>query len=80
MDYYKVARTRFVDNVIQSVDCFLLSGDESPLHVLTPMFISSMTGDQLKQIAGEDMATSNRRHQLTTEIAKLEAGRQVVKL
>ena len=78
--YYKVARKRFVDAVIaQAVDYFLLTGEESPLNILTPPFISSMSAEQLEQIAGENMASKNKRHDLKKQIAALEEGKKVLK-
>lgn len=78
--YYKVARKRFVDTVIaQAADYFLLTGEESPLNILTPPFISSMSAEQLEQIAGEDMASKNKRQDLKKQIAALEEGNKVLK-
>ena len=48
MVYHKVARKRFVDNIIQNVDYFLLSGENSLLNILTPMYISSLPDEQLE--------------------------------
>ena len=79
MVYHKVARKRIVDNIIQAVDYFLLSGENSPLNILTPMYISSLTNEQLEQIAGEDMVSKNKRRDLKSLIAKLEEGRKVLR-
>ena len=79
MVYHKVARKRVVDNIIQNVDYFLLTGENSPLNILTPMYISSLSNEQLEQIAGEDMVSKNKRRELKSLIAKLEEGRRVIK-
>jgi hypothetical protein len=46
----------------QGLDYFLVMGTESPLKVKTSLFVPSMTVEELKDIAGENMAqeTSDR--------------------
>ena len=78
MVYHKVARKRIVDSIIQNIDYFLLSGENSPLNILTPMYISSLTNEQLEQIAGDDMVSKNKRRDLKITITKLEEGRRVI--
>lgn len=78
--YYKVVMKRFIDTVVtQGADYHLLTGDESPLKILTPLFISSMTLEQLDEIAGEDLITKRERQELKEEILALEHGRKLLR-
>ncbi|KFY81623.1 hypothetical protein V500_11238 [Pseudogymnoascus sp. VKM F-4518 (FW-2643)] len=78
--YYKVVMKRFVDTVVaQGADFYLLTSDESPLKILTPLFISSMTSEQLDEIAGEDLITKRERQELKEEIQALEHGRKLLR-
>jgi hypothetical protein len=78
--YYKVVMKRFVDTVVtQGADYYLLTSDESPLKILTPLFISSMTPEQLDEIAGEDLITKRERQELKEEIQALEQGRKLLR-
>lgn len=78
--YYKVAQKRFVDTVCaQGMNYYLLTGNGSPLKILTPMFISSMTNEQLEEIAGEDMASRRKRQGLKEQILALEQGKKVLR-
>lgn len=78
--YYKVVMKRFIDIVVaQGADYYLLTGDESPLKILTPLFISSMTAEQLDEIAGEDLVTKRERQELQEEILALEQGKKLLR-
>jgi hypothetical protein len=78
--YYKVVMKRFIDTVVaQGADYYLLTGDESPLKILTPLFISSMTPDKLDEIAGEDLITKRERQELKEEIQSLEEARIILR-
>ncbi|OBT73998.1 hypothetical protein VF21_06003 [Pseudogymnoascus sp. 05NY08] len=78
--YYKVVMKRFVDNVLkQSVDYYLFTSNESPLKILTPLFISSMTAEQLDEIASEDHIRKRERQELKEEIQALEQGKKVLR-
>ncbi|KAL8352555.1 hypothetical protein RB601_002733 [Gaeumannomyces tritici] len=77
--YYRVTRSRFVDNVYQEVvDHLLLNGDDSPLRVFGPDRVLRFTEHELRSIAGEDPQTARRREVLQREIANLEAGRKAL--
>ena len=79
--YYKVARKRFVDNVImQAADYHLVTGPDSPLKLFSPSFVSDLSDEQLLEIAGEDAALKSKRAALNKEIADLEAGRKVLSI
>ncbi len=77
---YKVARKRFVDTVcMQGTDHHLLSGDDSPLRIFSPLFITSLTHEQLESIAGEDQSATHLRKTLQAEIKALEDGRKLLR-
>ena len=77
--YYKVARKRFVDNlVMQAADYHLVTGPCSPLKLFSPSFVSELTDEQLLEIAGEDAALRSKRAALNKEIKDLEAGKKVL--
>ncbi len=78
--YYKVSRKRFVDLLCrQAIEHFLLDGSGSPLKVLNPELIATMTDTQLDMIAGEDSATRRERERLKSEIQGLEAAVKVLR-
>jgi hypothetical protein len=78
--YYKVARKRFVDTVcMQGTDYHLLSGDGSPLRIFSPLFVSSLTNEQLESIAGEDPSSKRIRKAMKLEIKALEDGKKLLK-
>ncbi|KFZ14672.1 hypothetical protein V502_05961 [Pseudogymnoascus sp. VKM F-4520 (FW-2644)] len=78
--YYKVTMKCFIDTVVkQGADYYLLTSDESPLKILTPLFISSMTPEQLDEIAGEDLVTKRERQELKEEIQALEQGKKLLR-
>ena len=78
--YYKVARKRFVDTVcMQGTDYHLLSGDDSPLRIFSPLFITSLTNDQLESIAGENPSSKHLRKTLKLEIKALEDGKKLLR-
>jgi hypothetical protein len=78
--YYKVARKRFVDTVcMQGTDYHLLSGDGSPLRIFSPLFVSSLTNEQLESIAGEDPSSKRLRKALKLEIKALEDGKKLLR-
>jgi hypothetical protein len=77
--YYKVARKRFVDNLcMQAADYHLVTGPDSPLRLFSPSFVTSLTEEQLMEIAGEDAALQRKRTALKKKIADLEAGKKVL--
>ena len=74
--YYKVARKRFVDNVCMHATGYpLVHGPDTPLKLFSPRFVTSLTNEQLQEIAGEDLGLKRKRAQLKKEIHDLEAGR-----
>ncbi|KAK0701780.1 hypothetical protein B0T26DRAFT_744791 [Lasiosphaeria miniovina] len=78
--YYKVAHKRFVDIFCQQVvHYYLLDSLDSPLKVLTPALIMTMTDSTLDRIAGETQAARRERQRLQTEIEGLEAALQVLR-
>ena len=78
--YYEVARSRFVDNICTyAVDHFLLSGEKSPLRVLSSERVMAMTAVQLDTVAGEDSASRSLRGDLEGRIATLEMSMRVLR-
>jgi hypothetical protein len=78
--YYKVARKRFVDTVcMQGSDYHLISGANSPLRIFSPVFVSSLTVEQLEQVAGEDPCTRRARKALKVQIEALEKGKKLLR-
>jgi hypothetical protein len=79
--YYKIARERFVDNVcLEGIDFYLINGDDSPLRIFSPLFVSSLPEHTLDEIAGEEQSTRRRRKELAAEIVALEEGRKLIRL
>ena len=77
--YYKVARKRFVDNmVMQAAEYYLVSGPDSPLKLFRPTFVAELTEEQLEEIAGEEIGLKRMRRQLKKEISDLEAGKRIL--
>lgn len=77
--YYKIARERFVDNVwMQAASYHLVTGPNTPLKLLSPSFVASLTADQLEEIAGEDAGLKRKRKALVKEINGLEAGKKIL--
>ncbi|KAK1978920.1 interferon-induced GTP-binding protein Mx1 [Colletotrichum cereale] len=70
--YYKVARKRFVDVVVQQVIFhFLLDARDSPLKIFCPDLVMGLDDGQLRMIAGEDSATREKREHLTSVVENL---------
>ncbi|KAB8238110.1 dynamin family protein [Aspergillus alliaceus] len=79
LSYYKVARKRFVDNIlIQAADYHLVTGPEAPMKLFTPSFVQSLSKEQLQDIAGEDASTVRQRANLRKAIRELEDGRKIL--
>jgi hypothetical protein len=77
--YYKVARKRFVDNVTMQASSFVLvNGPNNPLKILSPQFVSSLSDEQLEEIAGEDIGLRRRRIALAKEVKDLEVGKKIL--
>lgn len=77
--YYKVARKRIVDNIInQGGRYWLIMGPNTPLKLFTPAFVSQMSLEQLQDIAGEEALTKRRRAQLLKEQEDLEKSRRIL--
>ncbi|CCF37109.1 interferon-induced GTP-binding protein Mx1 [Colletotrichum higginsianum] len=71
--YYKVARKRFVDVVLQQVIFhFLLDARDSPIKIFCPDLVMGMNDRQLRMIAGEDSATQEKREHLARIVENLK--------
>lgn len=77
--YYEIARRRYVDAICtQGTDYHLLNGKNSPLRIFSPLFVASLTPEQLEEIAGEDTSSKQRRESLKREMASLEEGKRLL--
>ena len=77
--YYKVARKRFVDNVVkQCTDHFLVTGPATPLNLFSPKFVNELLPDDLEHIVGEAPRTRKERAQLSKEITRLKDARAIL--
>lgn len=77
--YYQIARERFVDNVFkQAASHHLVIGQDTPLKLFGPKFVTSLTEEQLEEIAGEDYTTKTKRQDLKKQIDELEAGKKAL--
>ncbi|KAL8632216.1 hypothetical protein Q9189_002005 [Teloschistes chrysophthalmus] len=77
--YYKVARKRFVDNVImQAADRHLIRGKDAAVKVFSPSFVSDLTTEQMERIAGEDVLTKRKRADLTREVQNLKRANKLL--
>lgn len=77
--YYKVARKRFVDNVcMQATGYYLTQGPITPMGLLSPSLVSSLSREQLDEIAGEEATLRRKREQLQKEIVDLSMAREIL--
>lgn len=76
--YYKVAKKRFVDNVCMQADFVLVTGPDNPLKIFSPEFASSLSDEQLEEIAGEDIGLRRKRTALAKEVKDLEIGKKIL--
>ena len=77
--YYKVARKRFVDNVVkQATGHFLVTGCETPLNLFSPTYVSTLTTEELEHIVGEAPRMKRERARLTKEIASLTEAKTIL--
>ena len=67
--YYKLALKRFIDDVRMHVaDYHLIVGPDTPLKLFSPKLVTSLTSEQLEDVAGEDTLTKRRRQELDHQI------------
>ncbi|PYI16653.1 P-loop containing nucleoside triphosphate hydrolase protein [Aspergillus violaceofuscus CBS 115571] len=77
--YYKVARKRFVDNICtQAAAYFLVHGPKTPMTLLSPSLVSSLSREQLDEIAGEELTLRKKREKLIKEIDDLTMARKML--
>ncbi|KAI9373466.1 P-loop containing nucleoside triphosphate hydrolase protein [Aspergillus egyptiacus] len=77
--YYNVALERFVDSVcMQSAYYYLLSGPNSPMKLLSPLFIYGLSDQELGDIAGEDPVARRMRQEFGKQIEELEVARKIL--
>lgn len=76
--YYKVARKRFIDNVVQIGRYYLTTGPKTPLRLFDPAYISKLSAEQIEDIAGEPNSRKWKRKALEKQIKDLEAGMKIL--
>ena len=64
--YYKLARERFVDNVIIQARERYIVGGKGPLKIFSPEYVGDLSNEELAHIAGENFATSATRTDIST--------------
>lgn len=70
--YYKVSRKTFVDSVCkQAIIHCLLTCEDSPLALFSPVYISRLSADDLQEVAGEASTVKHSRARLHKEVASL---------
>jgi hypothetical protein len=77
--YYKVARKRVVDVLcMQATDYHLLSGPDTPLRILSPEFVRTISVEDMESIASENPALTRKRQELSKAITDLEKGKKIL--
>ncbi|KXT07931.1 hypothetical protein AC579_6692 [Pseudocercospora musae] len=72
MNRMKVTRKTFVDTVCkQATNHYLLTSDQSPLALFSPILVGQMSETELEEIAGEVPEVKRNRTQLKKEITSL---------
>ncbi len=78
--YYRVSRKRFVDVVCQQVVSYqLLNGPRSPLRLLSPDRVASLSETELELIAGEDAQSKEARRRTAGEIEGLRSAIRILR-
>lgn len=62
---------------MQAADYFLVTGEDAPLKIFSPRFVSELMGEQLEAIAGEDLVSKRKREDLKRKVENLEVGRKI---
>jgi hypothetical protein len=77
--YYKVARKRVVDVLcMQAANYHLLTGPDTPLTILNPEFVRTISVEDMESIAGENSTLTRKRQEFTKAIADLEKGKKIL--
>lgn len=77
--YYKVARQRFVDNVIIQAGERYVDGDKGPLKIFSPEFVGGLTNKELSDVAGESFATSTARTDINSRQERLQRALEIAR-
>lgn len=77
--YYKVARQRFVDNVIIQAGERYVVGETGPLKIFSPEYIGGLSNEELSDIAGENYATSVARTEITSRGERLQKALEIAR-
>jgi hypothetical protein len=63
---------------MQASSFLLINGPSNPLKILSPQFVSSLSDEQLEEIAGEDIGLRRRRVAFAKEVKDLEVGKKIL--
>lgn len=77
--YYKIARQRFVDNVIIQAGERYVVGERGPLRIFCPEYIGGLSNEELLDIAGENYATSIARTEITSRSERLQKALEIAR-
>lgn len=79
MAYYKLARERFVDNVIIQAGERYIVGEKGPLKSFSPEYVGDLSNEELSHIAGENFATSATRTDITLRGERLQKALEIAR-
>ena len=79
MAYYKLARERFVDNVIIQAGERYIVGEKGPLKIFSPEYVGGLSNEELAHIAGENFATSATRTDITLRGERLQKALEIAR-
>lgn len=77
--YYKVARQRFVDNVIIQAGERYVVGETGPLKIFSADYIGGLSNEELSEIAGENYATSVARTEIISRGERLQKALEIAR-
>jgi len=63
---------------MQVADCKLVTGEKTPLTLLSAQLVAKLDHETLEDIAGEELQTKHERSRLEKEISLLRAGKKIV--
>jgi len=63
---------------MQVADCKLVTGEKTPLTLLSAQLVAKLDHETLEDIAGEELQTKHKRSRLEKEISLLRAGKKIV--
>lgn len=77
--YYKVARKRYVDAILnQAIGHYLISSSKAPLWLFSPEFVSTLSDEELSKLVADPAAKQERRRTLAADISRFERGAEII--